>query len=138
MRAHQHARLRTAAAADLAHRLRLSLRVELVDQGHAGTGLDVGDPVQAQRPCAQLGDPVALSRREEWALAPQQIGVDVSQATTGVDLPTGDQPLAGVDRHHGHAVFVQLPAVTWAFGPPEVQQGLEGIAPTLAMALGQP
>ena len=30
-RAHQHARLRTAAAADLAHRLRVGLRVELVD-----------------------------------------------------------------------------------------------------------
>ncbi|MBK8865889.1 MAG: hypothetical protein IPN37_18395 [Betaproteobacteria bacterium] len=137
-RAHQHARLCTAAASDLAHRLRLGLRVELVDQGHAGAGLHVGDPVQAQGPCAQLSDPVALAGREKRALPPQQVGVDFSQATTAVDLPAGDQPLAGVDRHRGHAVLVQLPAVTRAFGPPEVQQGLERAAPALAMTLGQP
>lgn len=40
------------------------LRVELVDQGHADAGLHVGDPVQAQGPCAQLSDPVALAGRE--------------------------------------------------------------------------
>jgi hypothetical protein len=47
-------------------------------------------------------------------------------------------PLADVDRHHGHAVFVQLPAVTRAFGPPEIQQGLERVAPAFAMTVGQP
>ena len=137
-RAHQHARLRGAAAADLAHRLRIGLRVELVDQGHASAGLHVGDSVQAQGSCAQLSDPVALAGREKRAITPQQVGIDLARATPGVDLPAGDQPLARVDRHHGHAVFVQLPAVPRAFGPPEVQQLLEGIAPTLAMALGQP
>lgn len=71
-RAHQHARLCTAAASDLAHRLRLGLRVELVDQGHAGAGLHVGDPVQAQGPCAQLSDPVALAGREKRASRPNR------------------------------------------------------------------
>jgi len=59
-RADQHVRPRASAAADLVHRLRLGLRVELVDQGHAGAGLHVGDAVQAQGPCAQLSDPVTL------------------------------------------------------------------------------
>lgn len=113
------------------------LRVELVDQGHADAGLHVGDPVQAQGPCAQLSDPVALAGREKWAITSQQVGVDLARATTGVDLPAGDQPLAGVDRHHRHAIFVQLPAVTRTFGPPQVELGLERAAPALAMTLGQ-
>ena len=92
---HHHAELGTAAAATFAHGLGLGLDVQLIDERQPIARLDVGHPVQAQWPLAQLGEPGLLTRREVGAIAAEQVAVDLAQPAAGVDLAT-DRHASGV------------------------------------------
>ena len=85
--------------------------------------------------------PALLAGREVGPVTPEQVFVDVALGAADMDLATRQQPFAGIDADHLDAVITQrrvVVAIVRVFGSKLVQPVLEGAAPALAVALGQP